>query len=198
MCIYFVANICVSRFGLGWAHDVFTIAYYMLMHTYSTLSIFLYIELYWDFSDCLFLPLSLSFVWVNLLLWHLNVNLLRPETLFVLGHPLLLILHLFLSGSVMRRPNRTSLRTSLDEVFILNAKSFCRTSSTLTYPLSFTIGVGSHCVTFRSFVHPCLYRSFTPTYMDLIFQYLFLLLSFEVCTLWSHRILYPMCSMSRG
>ena len=131
-----------------------------------------------------------------MLLWHLNVNLLRPETLFVLGHPLLLILHLFLSGSVMRRPNRTSLRTSLDEVFIRNAKSFCRTSSTLTYPLSFTIGVGSHCVTFRSFVHPCLYRSFTPTYMDLIFQYLFLLLSFEVRTLWSHRILYPMCSMS--
>ena len=31
------------------------------------------------------------------------------------------------------------------------------------------IGVGSHCVTSRSHVHPCWFRSFTPTCMDLIF-----------------------------
>ena len=45
----------------------------------------------------------------------------------------------------MRRPNRTSLRTSLNEAFIRKAKSFYWTSPTLTYPLLFTVGVGSHC-----------------------------------------------------
>ena len=128
---------------------------------------------------------------------HPNTSLLRLRTLFVSGHPLLLIIHFFLSDSVMRRPNRTSLRTSLDEALIRNAKSFCRTSPTLTYPLSFTVGVGSHCVMSWSLVHPCLSRTFTPTCMDLIIQYLFLLLAFEVRTLWSHRILYLMCSVSR-
>ena len=67
------------------------------------------------------LSLSLSlFVYVGLLLWHPNVNLLHPGTLFVLGHPFLLTLLLSLSGFVMRRPNQTSLRTFLDEAFILN------------------------------------------------------------------------------
>ena len=98
----------------------------------------------------------------------------------------------------LQRPKQTSLRTSLDEAFIRNAKSFCQTSLTLTYPLSFTVEVRSHCVTFWSLVHPCLSRSSTLTCMDLIIQYLFLLLMFEVCTLWSHRILYHMCSVSRG
>ena len=45
----------------------------------------------------------------------------------------------------MRRPKLTSLRTSLDEAFIRNTKSFCRTSLTLTYLLSFTVGDRSHC-----------------------------------------------------
>ena len=140
---------------------------------------------------------SLSFVCVSLLLWHPNTNLLHLETLFIPRHPLLRILHHFLSGFVMKRPNQTSLRTSLEEVFIRNAKSFRRTSSTLTYLLSFTIGVGSHCVTSQSLVHPCVSRSFTPTCMDLIIQYLLLLLAFEVHVLWSHRILYPMCCVPR-
>ena len=103
----------------------------------------------------------------------------------------------FLFGSVMRRPNHTSLRTSLDEAFIWNAKSFCRISPTLTYPLSFIVRVGDHCVTSRSLVYLCLSRSFTLTCMDLIIQYPFLLLVFEVRVLWSHRILYPMCSVSQ-
>ena len=157
------------------------------------LILFCYLGLYW-----LSLSPSLSSVCVSLLLWHPNANLLHPRTLFVLGYPLLLILHLFLSGSVMRRPNRTSLRTSLDEAFIQNAKSFCQTFPTLTYPLSFIIGVGSHCVTSRSLVYPCLSKSFTPTCMDLIIWYLFLLLVFEVYALWSHWILYPMCFVYWG
>ena len=139
----------------------------------------------------------LSSVCVSLLLWHLNANLLRPRALFVSGHPLLLILHLFLSGSMMRRPKRTSLRT-FNEAFIWNAKSFYRTSSTLTYPLSFIVGVGSHCVTSWSLVHLCLYRSSTLTCMELIIQYLPLLLVFEVHALWSFWISYLRCSVSRG
>ena len=157
------------------------------------LILFCYLGLYW-----LSLSPSLSSVCVSLLLWHPNANLLHPRTLFVPGYPLLLILHLFLSGSVMRRPNRTSLRTSLDEAFIRNAKSSCWTSPTLTYPLSFTVEVGSHCVTSWSLVHPCLYMSYTPTCMDLIIQHLSLSLAFEVRASWSLQILYLTCSLSLG
>ena len=98
------------------------------------------------------LPLS---VYISLLLWHPNVNLLRPGTLFISRHPLLLTLLLSLSNSVMRRPNWTSLRTFLGEAFILNAKSSCQTSPTPTYPLSSIVGDGGHYVTPRSLVHPC-------------------------------------------
>ena len=48
--------------------------------------------------------------------------------------------------SVMRRLNRTSLRTFHDEAFIWNAKSFCQIFLTLTCLLSSTVGVGSHYV----------------------------------------------------
>ena len=144
----------------------------------------------------LFLPLSFFRLVAS---WHLNKNLFRPRTLFILGHLLLPLTPLhFLFGSVMRRPVRTSRRTFLNEAFIQNAKSFCQTSPTLTYLLSFTIGVGSPCVTSQSLVHPCLYRSSTPTCMDLIIQYLSLLLAFEVRASWSLWILYSRCSMSRG
>ena len=44
---------------------------------------------------------------------------------------------------VMMMPTRQSRRTFLDEVFIRNAKSFWLTSSTLAFPLSFTVGNGS-------------------------------------------------------
>ena len=47
------------------------------------------------------------------------------------------------------------LENFLDEVFIRNAESFWRTSSTLTFPLSFTVKDGSHCVMSRSLVHLC-------------------------------------------
>ena len=143
-----------------------------------------------------FLRLSLSLSLSQLVaLWHLNENILHLGTLFILRHPLLLTPLPLTSGSTMRRPNRTSLRTFLDEAFIRNAKSFCQTSSTLTYPLSFTVGVGSHCVASWSLVHLCLYRSSTPTCMDLIIQYLPLSFAFEVHAFWSLRILYPRCSM---
>ena len=77
----------------------------------------------------------------------------------------LLILLLLTSGSVMMMPLRHFQTTSLDDLFIRNAKSFCRTLLTLTFPLSFTVGDGSHCVMSRSHVLSCLSRSSTLTYM---------------------------------
>ena len=168
----------------------------IFMHTYLTFSIFFYIDCVWCFSACFSLPLSLLFT--SVASWHLNVNLLRLETLFISRHPLLPTLLSHTSGFVMRRPKRTSLRTFLDEAFIRDAKSFCQTSLTLTYPLSFTVGVRSHSVTSWSLVHPCLFKSSTPTCMDLIIHYLSLLLVFKVCALWSLWILYQTCFVARG
>ena len=90
-------------------------------------------------------------------------------------------------------PTKHSWRTFLDEVFIQNAKSYWRTSPTLTFPLSFTIGNGSHCVTFQLLVLSCLSRSFTLTCTGFIVQYLFSLLAFEVHTFLSHSSLLRMC-----
>ena len=139
------------------------------------------------------LSLSLSFCLRWSCLWHLSVNLFRLGILFVskLLHLLILLLSLF--GSVMMMLTRHSRRTFLDEVFIRNAKSFWRTSPTLTFPLSFTVGNGSHCVTSWSLVLSCLSRSFTPTCTELIVQYLFSSLAFEVRAFLSHRNLLRMC-----
>ena len=132
-----------------------------MSHVHAFSCIHFFFSMYFDIFELLgtFLIVSslslLLSIYVSLLLWHSNVNLFRPGTLFVLRHLLLLILPLSLSDSVMRRLNRTSLRTFLDEPFILNTKSSCRTSPTLTFPLSFTVRNGSHCVTSRSHVHPC-------------------------------------------
>ena len=101
------------------------------------------------------LSLSLLYVYINLCLWHLNTSLLRTRSLFVLRHPFPLILLHHIFDSMMRLPERPSRRAFLDEAFILNAKSSWRTSPTLTYPMSFIIGVGSHCVMSWSHVHLC-------------------------------------------
>ena len=156
MCVYFVANMCAGRFGLGWAHDVFTIAYHMLMCFHAYVRYILYILIYWTVLRHFWLSLSpsLSLSFFRLVAsWHLNVNLLHPRTLFVPGHPLLLTLLPHTSGSVMIKLDRIFRRTFLDKAFIRNAKSSCRISPTLTFPLSFTVGNGSHCVTSWSHVH---------------------------------------------
>ena len=123
---------------------------------------------------------------------------IRLRTLFILRHPFCHILLLHLFNFVMRMPKRPSRRTFLDETFILNAMSSWRTSPTLTYPLSFIVGVGSHCVMSRSHVHPCWSKSFTLTCMDSIIPYLISSLAFEVRALLSHRRLLLMCSVSLG
>ena len=141
--------------GLDWVEPMMLLLLHItcsciFMHTFFTFFIFLYIELYWDFSDCLFLPLSLLLS-VSCVMAP-NENLLRLGTLFISGHPLLLTPLPLTSGSMMKRPNQTFFRTSPDKAFIRNAKSFFRTSPTLTYPMSSTIGVGSHYVTSQSCV----------------------------------------------
>ena len=65
-----------------------------------------------------------------------------------------LILHRLLFSSMMREPVRTSRRTSLNEAFIQNAKSFCLISLILHFPLSSTVGVESHFMAPQSLVHP--------------------------------------------
>ena len=168
---------CVVRFGLGWAHDVFKFACHMFMHMYLHFFIFLYIDLFGAFLRVSLSP-SLSFFRL-VASWHLNENPLRPRILFVLGH-LPLILPPPMSRSMMKRPSRTSRRTFHDAAFIRNTKLFYRIFSILTFQLSSTVGVGSHCVASRSLVHLWSYRSFTPICTDSILQYLILLLTFEV------------------
>ena len=177
--------------------------FHCMSHVHAFPCICAFNSIYFDIFELLgiFLIVSLSpslYCLRQSCLWHQNVSLLRPKTLFVLGHLRLLILLLLISSFVMRMLERLSRRTFLDEAFILNAKSSQRTLPTPTYPMSFTVGVGSHCVTSRSIVHPCRSRSFISTCVDLIFQYLILSLAFEVRALLSHRRLLQMCFVSLG
>ena len=114
------------------------------MRTFNTLycDIPLLVLFWLSHTLSLSLSLSLSSSCVSLLLWHLYTNLLRPRTLCVFGYRLPLILHHLMSSFVMRKSNQTSWRTFVDEAFIRNATSFCQTFLTLTYPLSFTVGLG--------------------------------------------------------
>ena len=90
-----------------------------------------------------------------------------------------LLFHLT-SGFVMRRPRRTSLRTSKPVAFIRNARSLCRILLTLLSPKSFGLGIGLLYLRNPRDVPSCLYKSFTPTYMVLIPLCLSLLLHLEV------------------
>ena len=188
MCALSIAMLCAGRFGLGWAYDAIIFACHMFMHFHAYIPSIFYISIYLVVGTFLIISLSffLSLPLTLVASWHLSVSLLRPGTLFVPWH-LLLLLHLTplppTFDSVMRRPNRTSLRTFHDEAFIQNAKSFYQTSLTLTCPLSSTVGVGSHCVAFQSPVLLWWYRSVTPTCTDLTILYLSLSLAFKVCAL---------------
>ena len=153
MCAIYVVLLCVGRFGLGSAHDVFKFVRHMPTHCHAYIPSVSYILIYYCVSTFFILSLSLHSC-VSMLLWHLNANLLYPRTFCILGHLLPLTPHLLLFGFVMRMPERTSRRTFVNEAFIRNATSFYQTFPILTYPLSFTVGVGSHFVTSRSLVPP--------------------------------------------
>ena len=110
----------------------------MLMHFHAYIPSFLYILI----LNCLVLfclSPSLSLFLSLVAPWHLNENLLCPETLFVPRHLLLLpplILLQLISGSMMIKLVRTFRRTSHDEAFIRNSKLFYHTFPILTFPLS--------------------------------------------------------------
>ena len=179
-CILDVCLLCCNDcvlLGLDWADPMMYLNLHVtcsciFMHTYLQVLIFLYIlllVLFW-------FPLSRLVA-----SWHLNKNPLRPRTLFMLGHHILLLTLLFLMfGSVMIKPEKTFWRTFLDNAFIRNAKSSYWIFLILTFPLSSTVEVGIHCITSLSLVPPWSYKSFTPLCTDLIIQYLILLLAFEV------------------
>ena len=124
-CVSTMLNCCVLV-GLDWAEPMifFKFACHMFMHFHTYIltfnSLYSFILFCQCFSDCLSLPLSLSYI--KFALWHPNTNPLHPRTLFVLGHQLLLLTLLLLTyGSVMIKLERTFQRTFLDEAFIRNA-----------------------------------------------------------------------------
>ena len=80
----------------------------------------------------------------------------------------------------MRRPVRTSRRTSPNVAFIWNAAWFYRIFPILLYPLSFTVRNGNLYVRYPWTVPPWLYRSSIPICTVSIPLYLDLLHRFEV------------------
>ena len=139
--------------GLDWAEPMMFLSLHIIcsciFHAYVPSFIFILILI------CVgtFLHVSFSLFFFQLVaLWHLNENLLRPRTLFVLGHLLLLTPFLLTFGSMVIKPERTFRRTSHDEAFIQNAKSFNKIFPILTFPLSSTVGVRSYCVASQSLV----------------------------------------------
>ena len=63
----------------------------------------------------------------------------------------------------MRRPEMTSMGTSLTRQFIRNPKSFCLISQTLFYPVRLVLEVGLLYVRYPRGVSVCSFRSSTPT-----------------------------------
>ena len=129
----------------------------------------IFISLFWYFPwRCFFVSLFLSLSHtLTVCAWHLSANLLRPGTLFNLGHHLLILL-LFMSSFVLRRPVRTSWRTFPNVAFIRNATWFYQIFLILLY------------VRYLWVVPPWWYRSSTPICTILILLYLNLLLMYEV------------------
>ena len=175
---FFVGTLCAGRFGLGWAHDDIFVARHMIMHyscirTFSFLIIGIFCD--WHFSVCFSLSPSL----LNSLRMAPKRKFAPSWTLFVPGHHLLILL-LFLSSFVMRRPIRTSRRTSPNVAFIRNAAWFYQIIPILLYPLSFIVEDGNLYVRYPWAVPPWSYRSSTPMCMVSIPLYLSLLNRFEV------------------
>ena len=157
--------ICCVVVGLDWAEPMRYLSLHVtcscIFHEYVPLilNILIYLMLFGAF---LHLSLSLSLLLALVCSMAPKRKSTLPRTLFVLGHPLLLLTLLFLTyGFMMIKLGRTFQRTFLDEAFIRNAKSFYRTFPILTFPLSSIVGVGSYCVASQSLVPPYLILSLT-------------------------------------
>ena len=129
--------------GLDWTEPMMILLFHVtwscIIHAYVPFfSLFLVYLLIGAFLlVSLSLSLSLSLSWI-VCAWHPSANPLCPRTLFISRHHLLLILLPYMSGFVMRRPVRTSQRTSRNVAFIRNTTLSYQTSSILIYWLSFT------------------------------------------------------------
>ena len=142
-----------------------------------------YILFYFLLLCCdVFLSLCFSLSWIDCTWLPRCANLLLAGILFkVLVLPLLLIIFpLFTFDSMMRKPKRTSRRTSKNVVFIRSAESFSQTFPTLRYQVSFVLGDGILSMRNPCDVLSCLHRISTPIYMVLIPLYLSLRLTLEV------------------
>ena len=171
-CVFICWKLCAVRFGLGWTHDAFFlhITCSCILHAYVPSS-FLFV--------CTLLWLSILSLLRIVCVWHPSTNPLCLGTLFVLGH-LLLILLLFISRFVMRRPISISRRTSPILVFIRNATWFYRTFPILLYPFSFIIRDGNLYVRYPWDVPLWSYKSSTTICTVSIPLYLSLLRRFKV------------------
>ena len=181
MCV-FLLEPCVLV-SLDWVEPMMIfllhVTWSCIFHAYVLFFSLFGISVDWCFSTCLslFLYFFLSQI---VCAWHPSANPLRPGTLFVPGNHLLLTLLRSMLGSVLRRPIRTSRRTSPNVAFIWNATLSYWTSSILIYWLSFTGEDGSLFVRSQWVVPLWSYRNFTPICMDLIIPSLISLLLFEV------------------
>ena len=149
--------LCADRFGLGWAYDAICFACHMFMHfpcICTLLSILVIFEFLGTFL-IVFLPLPLYWFTLDMSMAPNRKSTPARNPLYSGASLSFDSAPLSLFGSVMMMSTRHSWRTFLDEAFIRNAKSYCQTLPTLTFPLSYTVGDGSHCVTSRSFTLTC-------------------------------------------
>ena len=164
--------------------------YFLCIHT--IFSYMWYIWTIWDSYDCssLLLPLNLFTLVVSMAPKHKSTlarNLLHS------------------SASSSTDPSPSTIRFRDDDAFKVFLENFSKRGIHLkrqvilsNFPLSFTVGDGSHYVTSRSHVLSWLSKSFTPTCMGLIVQYLSFSLAFEVRASLSHRSWLQMCFISLG
>ena len=123
------------------------------MHTYSIFNILAIFEMCWDFSDCLSLSLSFLFTLV------MSMTPKRKSALSRNPHRS--------RASSLSDPTPSSIRFcdedaqkdflenfSLQDVH-LERRVILADFADTDLPMSFTVGVGCHCVTSRSHVLPC-------------------------------------------
>ena len=158
--------------GLDWAKTYDAICFCMshvhafLMHTYSLFNILVIFELFGTFL--------IVFLSLPLFLFTLVVSMTPKHK----STPAWNLLHSGASSSFDFAS--LSLQFRDDDAHKAFSENFSRrdvhsehqviwrTSPTLTFPLSFTVGNGSHCVMSRSLVLSCSFKSFTPTCTRLI------------------------------
>ena len=136
--------------GLDWAEPMMQFILHITcscipMHTYFFFNILAIFELFGAFLIVSFFPLSLLFTLVVSMTpkrkstSSQNPLRSRASSSFNTIHS-----HIWFRDEDARKDFSKNFSR---RVFIWNTESFCRISPTLTYPLSFTVRVESHCVT---------------------------------------------------